>query len=92
MASLDRHSIAVGVIQDIVSALSLVAGRSYQVQNVSGYQRPIRFYDGGADAPAAGQGNEIKTLDAFTFDAAASTPMWVWGVNGAAVLAINDDT
>ena len=96
MASTPRHTIAAGVVQDIVDELSLTGGTEYEVQNVSGYNRIIRFFDGlynaGTDPPPAGEGNEVAFREVFTFTAGAAVPMWVWGLNGDAVLAINDNT
>ena len=91
MASLARHTIDSGVVQDIVNELSLVDAREYQVQNVNGDGGNIRFFDGGAAAPDAGEGNEVPGLDSFSFTAASGTALWVWGVSGQAVIAINDD-
>lgn len=94
MASYPRHTVPAGVAHNIVAEMSLPDGAVVQVQNVSGYRRNIGFYDDAAAAPDPLEGNEIGHREYFHFtastDAAAGT--WVWGLNGPAVLAVNDDS
>ncbi|MDE2812026.1 MAG: hypothetical protein OXM01_03325 [Gemmatimonadota bacterium] len=89
MASYPLHIIPENVQQDIVSELSLTDRANYEVQNRG--TNPIRAYNGGQSAPAANQGIEIPPLDYFTFDVATGVALWLWGVNGPAVIAYNDD-
>jgi len=88
MASFPLHTIAPGVLQDIVAELSLVSGIEYEFQNRGG--NSIRVYDTGGSAPDSTEGKEIRPLGYFTFTASAD-PLWVWGVGGPAVLAYDDD-
>ena len=89
MASYPLHTIAEGVQQDIVAALSLADGVQYQFQNRG--TNPVRFYDGGTNAPAFDQGKEVPPLGFWFFTVAAGLPFYVWGIGGPAVLAYDDN-
>ena len=89
MASYDLHTIASGVQQDIVAELSLIDGSEYEFQNRG--TNSVRVFDDRARAPGVNAGKEIPPLGYWTFTVNTAKKFWVWGVNGPAVLAYDDD-
>ena len=91
MASLPLHTVPASVQHNITSEMSLVNGRSYEVQNRGAHG--IRFYDVSAAAPDWDQGKDVAPGAVFSFTAStdASEGTWVWGIGGPAVLAADDD-
>lgn len=91
MASFPLYTVPGDEQHNIVSEMSLVDGTEYEVQNRGG--NPIRYFDVSAAAPDREAGKEVLHLGFFTFTAStnANEGTWVWGVNGPAVIAVDDD-